>query len=880
MRKNASCRNKSVVFMKKHKTKKRSSEKIVATIFSVIAIFLVLAVLCVGVAVMFARRQINFESDKIMFEAARGDKTTRFYYDARTEGKSKKECGFLNTNAKELGEYLPSEYTQLKQSKRYKWCDSDSIPAHLKNAFVAIEDHRFYSHDGVDFLRTAYAAVNYVLKFKDRFGGSTITQQLVKNITSDNGYNAGRKLREVMRALEIEKRYSKEEILELYLNIVPMPCNCIGVASASEYFFGKSPADLTVAEAASLAASACSPSKYDPSRHPENNVGRRNLVLSQMLRYGFISQEEYESGCAESISLARASEDEGNAINSWYTDTVVEDVIDDLCVRLKYSREAATKLVYSGGLSIYTFMDPRVQEEIDLYFSDESNFGGTDAPEYAITIMDSKSGNLLGIYGGRGKKKGNRLLNYASDVKRAPGSSIKPISVYAPALEEKLINYATVIDDTPLTFIEKEGELRAWPMNYPDVYSGLTDIKTAIALSKNTVALKIMRELGVERSFSYLKNKFGISSIVRRDYDANGKMLTDFTDAALALGQLSHGITLRELCAAYTPFSSGSGIFSESRSYYLVTDSKGNVILENKPHTVRAISRENSYIMTKLLESTVSFGTASDMKLKSVVDAAGKTGTSNYDLNRNFICYTPYLLCGVWCGYPTPREMNSSYTSPTEICDEIMLRLHEYKIPIGSEPIGFEMPSSVLSKNFCVDSGMLVGELCECDSRKNRVSRGYFTADNIPETKCERHICFYRHIDRGGVVSEKQFEGFDEITKSQFEKTSLVLVEDRSFPKQIYVTDAQYVCRRTSEEQPESSEHNPHLPYFAATLPEGEYVGISPSANRTQYNSAFDYEGDEDYEDDFSFDPREDTKGNEWDYRSFFDKWRRFFKIS
>ena len=559
-----------------------------------------------------------------------------------------------------IGEAIALTESELYGGYRSQYVRYDDIPENLIHAFVCIEDKRFFDHSGVDWKRTLSAALNYVLPFNDSFGGSTITQQLIKNVTERDEYSFSRKIQEIFWALDLETKMSKTEILELYLNIINLSRGCYGVGAASHYYFSKAPSQLTLAECASIAAITNNPSYYDPIQNPSHNLARRNLILSQMYEQGYIVQEEYEAAKAEELTLVVSEDSDAQTIHSWYVDMVTEDVIQDLIKQYGYSRTVANLMLYTGGLKIYTAMDPYVQHVLETYYSDISNFQADSKEAYmqsAMMVMDPQTGDILGVAGAVGEKKANRLQNYATQTLRPAGSVIKPLSVYAPALEAGIITWGSVYDDTTVNFgnynlDESAGmivEPVAWPKNANGIYSGLTDINCALEESVNTIAVKVLEDLGLDASFSYLKDRLQMTSLIEEKTLSNGKLVTDKDYASLALGQFNYGVTVREITAAYSALAN-QGIYNPTRTYYQVTDQAGNVLLENPYQGEAVMSEANAAIMTQMLANVTKSGTGKAITLKEQVACAGKTGTTQSNYDRWFIGYTPYLLGGIWCG--------------------------------------------------------------------------------------------------------------------------------------------------------------------------------------------------------------------------------------
>ena len=368
--------------------------------------------------------------------------------------------------------------TTLSAEQNRVWVGLADIPQDMKDAFIAIEDERFYSHHGVDIKRTTKAFFSFIgnkLTGKSSsFGGSTITQQLVKNITGDDDVTAARKIQEMSRAVNLEKQLSKDEILELYLNSIYLSQGCNGVQAASQKFFGKSVSELNLAECASIAGITQFPSRYDPLVNPQNNKEKQEVVLAKMLELGYITQEEHDSAVAYQLVFTEVDPAtlSTGTINSYFTDQVVCDILEDL-KGLGYSDIIAQKMLYSGGLKIVVTLDPNVQSAMENVFENTDNFPNynPDNPiQAAMVVLDPYTGAVKGVVGGVGKKSGNLVLNRASQTLRQPGSSIKPIAVYGPAIENGVITPADIYKDEEITFIDGNG--KPWtPRNYDNTYS-------------------------------------------------------------------------------------------------------------------------------------------------------------------------------------------------------------------------------------------------------------------------------------------------------------------------------------------------------------------------------------------------------------------------
>ena len=596
---------------------------------------------------------------------------------------------FLDRQSR-IGEAVLIVDERLNNGTRYKFVPYAEIPKDMINAIIAIEDKRFYKHNGVDFLRSSKAIVNYILGGSSRFGGSTITQQLVKNLTGDDEISSKRKIIEIFSAINLEKELDKSEILEAYLNIINLSDGCRGIGAAAEHYYSKAPDELSLSEIATLAAITNNPSKYNPRTNPYNAKQRRDLVLEQMNKMGYISDKEFHDAISEPISLNIYSSYKNN-INSWYIDMVIEDVINDLSREYSISKEYASMLLYRGGYKIYTAVDLEIQSILEDYYSDLNNFPidtNGEYPQSSMIIIDPYTGDILGVAGAIGKKQGNRIQNYATQVKRPPGSAIKPLSVYAPAIENGLIEWSTLIEDSPVTYSDISG--KPWPSNANGEYHGHVTVKYAVQNSLNTVAVKILQMLGNNYSLNFLKDSLNIKNLDDKN---------DQGDASLALGQPSRGITLRELAGAYTSLS--SGIVSKPRSYFRVTNSSGEIILDNTANHQRVISRENAAIMTKLLECVVSDGTAAGLiTLNDKISVAGKTGTTQNNFDRLFVGYTPDLLCGAWFGYEYPKPLTQFGGNFAAVFwDDVMNKIYaQTKYSKGSSK--FTVPEGVQKLTF------------------------------------------------------------------------------------------------------------------------------------------------------------------------------------
>lgn len=582
------------------------------------------------------------------------------------------------------GDY--QKLTTVKSSENRIWIDGDQIPQHMKDALVAIEDKRFYTHKGVDWFRTAHAALN-MFTGGSTFGGSTITQQLIKNLTQQDDITVQRKLLEIFQALDLEKNYDKDEILEYYLNAVYFGEGCYGVQTAAQTYFGKDAKDLSVAEAASIVGITNLPTYYDPFYSVENNKERQENVLREMYKQGYLKKAEYEEAKNEELDFVRGENSPSTSnVYSYYEEVVLSDVIGDLAKAKGISRNAASQLVHNVGYEIYACIDKDIQAKVDAIYTDPEKlpktYGSTKSQlQSAIVIIDQATGEIKALRGGTGDKTINYGLNRATGTTRPPGSSIKPIAVYGPAVEYGLISPSTLVLDKD----EKHVQLThtSWyPKNSPNSYDGIITITTALQKSKNTVAAQIVDKLTPSASLEFLRSRLGVTSLIDSDADY----------AAMALGEPHYGITVREMAQAYTALAN-DGVFTYSRTYTMVKDRSGKIILDNQPQTIQAFSQNTARTMTYMLNNAATYGTGHESRLSNM-PVAGKTGTTSANRDRWFCGYTPYYTCAVWTGYDTPETMAFSGNPATQIWQKVMSAVHadlprkEFNISYGGSPTG------------------------------------------------------------------------------------------------------------------------------------------------------------------------------------------------
>ncbi len=547
--------------------------------------------------------------------------------------------------------------------------DGAKIPQHVKDALVAIEDKRFYTHNGVDWFRTARAALN-MFTGGSTFGGSTITQQLIKNLTQQDDITVQRKLLEIFQALDLDKNYDKDTILEWYLNTVYFGEGCYGIQTAAQTYFGKDAWDLSVAEAAAIVGITNLPTYYDPFYSVENNKARQEDILHEMYDQGYLTKAEYDKALAEELDFVRGENGPSDSRPySYYEEVVISDVITDLAEAKGISRTAASQLVHNAGYEIFACIDVDMQEKVDAIYENlealPKSYSGTSSQlQSAIVIIDQATGEIKALSGGTGEKTMSYGLNRATGTTRPPGSSIKPIAVYGPAVEYGLISPSTLVLDADGEHI-KLSHTDWFPKNSPNKYDGVITILTALQKSKNTVSAQIIDKLTPAASLDFLRSRLGVTSLLDSDADY----------AALALGQPSYGMTVREMAQAYAALAN-DGVFTYSRSYTMVKDRNGKIILDNQPETLQAFSKETARTMTYMLNNAATYGTGSEAVLSNM-PVAGKTGTTTDNKDRWFCGYTPYYTCAVWTGYDIPEVMSFSGNPAAQIWRTIMASVHE-----------------------------------------------------------------------------------------------------------------------------------------------------------------------------------------------------------
>jgi len=695
---------------KKKKKRKKSGKRTIAKAFlTIFLIGLITATLVVGSFLFYAFTMVDGTMDENLNNLELNF-TTTIYVD-NGNGKYKEYRRLHGEFNRIWVDYLNPD--NVKLPKNYK-----GIPQILAKAFIAIEDKRFAEHDGVDWKRTFGAFINeFVPIYSSRQGGSTITQQLVKNLTDDRSQKASRKVREIMRSRYLESKYSKDTILECYLNTIAMGHGTYGVEVAANYYFGKSVNKLTIAECACLAAITKSPTYYAPDDYPEENKARRNEVLFQMYDQGYITKEEYEE--AKNTELKIVAEKKvlsQNQVNSYFVDALIDQVTKDLAEQYGYDESHANQLFYNSGYRIYATVDTKMQAAAEEVFADtDYAIKSSDGKKMtgAITVMDYQ-GNVKAIVGGIGKKTSDRSFNNATDAIRQPGSTMKPIAAYAPAIEENLISYSSLVNDSKTSY-------NGWtPKNWYGSYWGNITVQRALEQSVNAVPVSLVNEMTPQFSFDFLTQKLGITTLNKEDINL----------APLGMGGTNGGLTTLESAAAFAVFGNG-GLYYEPSFYSKVTDQDGKTVLEHDTQPKMAISADTATVMNHLLQTVVYGSNGTGRAAASYIPNMkifAKTGTSNDQNDLWFVGGTPYYVASCWCGYkvqyPIPRQHSGI---ALKMWGNVMSKVHS-----GLSAKKFPDSQYAVEEKYCVSTGNLATKACP------KTATGWYRKSNIP-AKCTSH---------------------------------------------------------------------------------------------------------------------------------------------
>jgi penicillin-binding protein 1A len=651
----------------------------------------------------------------------------------------------LRARSLKLSSYIYVQDEQTKEFSRYQklyatedrvWVKFSDIPEAMCDAVIAIEDKRFWDHDGVDWYRTG-GAVWGLVSGRDNFGGSTITQQLIKNLTSDDDVSLNRKLREIFRALNLEKDYSKQEILEGYLNVVNFGSNTQGVQAAAQLYFDKDISQCSICECAAIAGITQNPSKWNPLIYPDNNRIRRENVLNEMYSQGLILKDEFDAAMAESAKMKfdngkkvenadEETQEEAGEVQNWYMDMMVDELIDDLKANYNLTSEAAASKLYNEGLSIYSAMDANAQSiieeaayDIDTSYDPGLLTGATMLDPYTGRVICTASSSL------DGGKKSTSLSYSCARAPYQPGSSFKPVISYPYAINTGLINYSSVVNDSPLPTYYSSGA--SGPENWEaqsgsSYFRGDMLVVNAIEQSVNTIPVKLILDIGSKTAYDQAVGLMGFKYLVQSDSEQLG---------ALSIGSMFRGTTTVEMAAAYAYMLNG-GRYYKPYTYYYVTDSKGDVILDNRtPISKEAYSEETATIMNRLLHYNIT-KSVSTRAWKSRVegwDIIGKTGSTDNNENVWFAGASPYATMAVWTGLEEYEGMDLGSTTEAIL---LFQRVMEEYLE-GKPHREYELSSNVEELEYCTVSGLLASDGCPS------TDEGYYNPIYVPEYCSGRH---------------------------------------------------------------------------------------------------------------------------------------------
>ena len=717
------------------------------------------------------------------------------------------------------------EYEKINTSTDRQWATLDEIPDSLIHAAIAIEDQRFYEHQGVDWITTVKACANMFFGGSDTFGGSTITQQLIKNLTGDNSVTVQRKVEEIFRAQKYERENNKDTIMEWYLNTVYFGKSKYGVKSAAMYYFGKDLSELTVAESASLIAITNNPSLYNPYKRPQNNRKRQENVLWAMEQQGWITEEEYRAALDQEMVFQQGDENkqyftckgkncefkgeakdyqtvhpetgeaaaEGiyycpscghknefkvktNDVYSWYTEMVMDDVAHDLCIQNGEEWNSKTKAAYLelikySGYHIYACIDTDVQAIVDEIYTDLSQVPKTKSAQQllsAIVVIDNRTHDIVAVAGSVGEKTKFDATNHATeDDPKQTGSAMKPVAVYGPAFESGLISPVTCLPDLPLHY---DGGTR-FPNNVTRKYNVGNTVYDGIVESNNTISVHTLKEIGLEYAFNFASEKFRIDGLVREQVTESGRTISDVGYAPLGLGALTFGVSVEDMANAYATFPNG-GEYREARTYTKVYDSEGNLVLDNTQEREQILSEKANKYINYCLRGVVKNNSAVQL---SATAAYGKTGTTTNSRDRWFCGYTSYYTAAVWCGYKQPEEIKvTSGTGSNPACTmwtKVMKKLHE-----GKEWKDLPTTSGMKDYTVCIDSGGIATDACKADFRANRIQTVKAFSEHKPKEECKLHILVDWCVDGDGAATE-----YCKLSGCKIEQKGLVKYTQKEF---------------------------------------------------------------------------------------------------
>ncbi len=566
----------------------------------------------------------------------------------------------------------------LKDEKDVYYLTADNLPEDAVKCMMVTEDRKFYTHKGYDIKANLVAAYSYIKNKGIYRGGSTITQQLARNVFLTMDVTLERKITELFLAAELEKKYTKDQIMEFYLNNIYFANGYYGIQAAAIGYFNKNASALSLAETAFVCAIPNNPTEYDPVKNYKNTLGRQKTVLDQLLECEVINTAEYKTAYTEEISLNRTQREKQDYAETYsyycairalmknqgfvFQNEFLNESDREEYEALYYeSYYAVQRKLFTEGYRIYTSIDPALQEELQeslntgLSDYSEVNEDGVYKLQGAATCIDNESGRVVAIIGGRSQEFSGYTLNRAYQSRRQAGSSIKPLIVYTPWFERGLYPDDLVLDEY----------FEGGPKNSGSIYSGEITVRRAIEISANTVAWKLFEELTPKIGLSYLLDmKF--SGIVETDYVP-----------AVSLGGFTYGVSALEMAAGYSTLEN-DGIYRDPTCIVLITDADGKIIVGDSVESHRVYETNAARMMTDILKGVMTSGTGRKLILPDVI-SAGKTGTTSDRKDGWFIGYTAYYTTSVWVGYDLPQRMEdlSGSTYPGQIWQDYMSKIHE-----------------------------------------------------------------------------------------------------------------------------------------------------------------------------------------------------------
>ena len=767
------------------------------------------------------------------------------------------------------------ELQQIYASSDREWATYDELPEDLIHAAVAIEDKRFYEHQGVDWITTIKACAGMFFGTSDA-GGSTITQQLVKNITQDDSVTVRRKITEIFKAVDFERRYDKETVMEWYLNMIYFGDRKYGVKSAAAHYFGKELQELTTAECASLISITNNPSIFGPYSSTfeydgkvmtgaERNKVRQVNTLWVMRNLGYLTEDEYQAAledadnmtfksgideqdrmaycenqscgyqgtvktlnmeyrcpecsrvyeatpgedgiideaktvtctngdckhkdtlkkfrfytCPQCTQKIRVGNNASREVYSWFVDTVLEDVASLLAMQDGYlwnqmnkqEKELYLQLIQRGGYHIYTTLNMDIQEQVDAIYTNLEEIPETHGAQQlqsGIVIIDNRTGDIVAMSGGVDEKVVFDGFNMATDAQRQVGSSIKPLTVYAPAFETGEINPATVVMDLPL-YYKDDDPTAPFPRNSNKKYDYSLTVVEGVMDSVNAVAINTLDKIGTRYSFDFAKYKFRLSGL----YEGNANA-SDLNYSPLGLGGLTNGATVRDMASAYATFANG-GVYREGRTFTKVYDSQGQLVLDNTQESEQILSQKSVDYVNYCLNAVVDGwngeeGTGTVARIDGI-DVCGKTGTTNSKKDRYFCGYTGYYTAAVWCGFEIPAEIQlvDSNSHPGAILwHKVMEPIHD-----GLENIPMYDKDAMVSVTICLESGELAGDACKSDVRGLERTREVLVyPEDAPTEYCSTHVML-KYCDEGKAAANEYCKKFADVGVIKLSKKGFV----------------------------------------------------------------------------------------------------------